>query len=126
MAESEEELKTVLMKMKDESEKAGSKINIQNTKTLASSLIISQQIEREKSGICDRFYLLGFKITMDSDCSHKIKIPTPWKKSYDKPRQHIKKQRHHFANKDPSGQSYAFSSSHAWVWKLDHEKHQAG
>ena len=46
----------------------------------------------------------------------------PWKKSYDKPRQHIKKQRHHFANKGPYGQSYGFSSSHVWMWELDHKE----
>ena len=46
----------------------------------------------------------------------------PWKKSYDQPRQHIKKQRHHFANKGPSSQSYGFSSSHTWIWELDHKE----
>ena len=46
----------------------------------------------------------------------------PWKKSYDKPRWHIKKQRHHFANKGPSSQSYGFSSNHAWLWELDHKE----
>ena len=46
----------------------------------------------------------------------------PWKKSYDKPRQHIKKQRHHFANKSPSSQSYGFSSSHVWMWELNHKE----
>ena len=71
MAEGKEKLKSLLMK-EEESERADLKLNIQNTKTLASSLIISQQIEREKSGICDRFYLLGFKITADSDCNHKL------------------------------------------------------
>ena len=48
----------------------------------------------------------------------------PWKKSYDQPRQHIKKQRHHFANKGPSSQSYGFSSSHVWMWVLDHKEGQ--
>ena len=46
----------------------------------------------------------------------------PWKKSYDKPRQHIKKQRHYFANKGPCSQSYGFSSSHVWMWELDHKE----
>ena len=46
----------------------------------------------------------------------------PWKKSYDQPRKHIKKQRHYFANIDPSGQSYSFSSSHIWMWELDHKE----
>ena len=52
----------------------------------------------------------------------KLKEASPWKKSYDKPRQHIKKQRHHFANKSPYSQSYGFSSSHVWMWELDHKK----
>ena len=61
------------------------------------------------------FIFLGFKITADGDCSHEIKTLAPWKKSYDKPRQCIKKQRHRFADKGPSSQSYGFSSSHVWV-----------
>ena len=52
----------------------------------------------------------------------KLKSLAPWKKSYDKPRQRIKKQRHHFANKGLSSQSYGFSSSHAWMWELDHKE----
>ena len=58
------------------------------------------------------FIFLGSKITADSDCSHEIKTFVPWKKSYDRPRQHIKKQKHHFANKGLCSQSYSFSSSH--------------
>ena len=58
------------------------------------------------------FILLGSKITADSDCSHEIKRLVPWKESYDKPRQCIKKQRHHFADKGPYSQRYGFSSSH--------------
>ena len=61
------------------------------------------------------FIFLGFKITADSDCSHEIKMLAPWKKSYDKPRQHIKKQRHYFADKGPYSQSYGVSSSHVWM-----------
>ena len=57
-------------------------------------------------------FLGGSKITEDGDCSHEIKTLTPWKESYDQPRQRIKKQKHYFANKDPSSQSYGFSSSH--------------
>ena len=52
----------------------------------------------------------------------KLKDVTPWKESYDQPRQHIKKQRHYFANKGPSSQSYGFSSSHVWVWELDYKE----
>ena len=61
------------------------------------------------------FIFLGSKITADGDCSHEIKTLAPWKKSYDKPKQHIKKQRHHFADKGPDSQSYGFSSSHVWM-----------
>ena len=50
------------------------------------------------------------------------KMLAPWKKSYDKPRQHIKMQRHHLADKGPSSQSYGFSSSHVWMWELDHKE----
>ena len=75
---------------------------------------------REKLEIVADFIFLGSKITADGDCSHEIKTNKQtkkktlalWKKSFDKPRQHIKKQRHHFANKGPSSQSYGFSSSH--------------
>ena len=60
------------------------------------------------------FIFLGPKITVDGDCSHEIKTLTPWKKSYDQPRQHFKKQRHDFANEGPSSQGYVFSSSPVW------------
>ena len=60
--------------------------------------------------------------TADGDCSHEIKRLAPWKRSYDQPRQHIKKQRHYFANKGLSSQSFGFSSSHVWMWKLDYIK----
>ena len=49
-------------------------------------------------------------------------MPAPWKKSYDQPRQHVKKQRHYFTNKGPSSQSYGFSSSHVWMWQLDYKE----
>ena len=60
------------------------------------------------------FIFLGAKVTVDGDYSHELKrhLLSPWKKSYDKPREHIKKQRHHFADKSLSSQSYGFSSSH--------------
>ena len=67
------------------------------------------------------FILEGSKITADGDCSHK-KTLAPWKKSYDQPRQLIKKQRHYFANKVMSGQSYGFSGSHVWMWELDYKE----
>ena len=100
------------MKVKEESEKGGLKLNIQKLKIMASGLITSWQIDGETMETVTDFIFLGFKITADSDCSHEIKTLAPWKESYDQPRQHIKKQRHYFANKGPSSQDYGFSSSH--------------
>ena len=80
--------------------------------TWASSPIISWQIEREKVETVTGFSLLGSKITADENCSHEIKMLAPWKKSSDKPRQHIKKQRDDFASKGLSSKSYGFVSSH--------------
>ena len=68
------------------------------------------------------FIFLGSKIIADSDCNYEIKTLAPWKKSYDKPKQCIEKQKHHFANKGPSSQSYGFSSSHVWIWELDNKE----
>ena len=90
-AESEEEFKSLLMKMK-ESEKAGLKLNIQNTKIMASGPITSWQIHGETMETLTDFILGGSKITVDGDCSHEIERHLLlWKKSYDKPREHIKK-----------------------------------
>ena len=113
MAESEE-LKSFLMKVKEESEKVGLKLNIQKTKIMASGPITSWQIDGETvETVAD--YFGGSKITADGDCSHEIKRLTPWEKSYDQPRQHIKKQRRYFFNKGLSSQGYGFSSSHVWM-----------
>ena len=71
------------------------------------------------------FIFLGSKTTADGDCSHEIKTLAPWKKSDDQPRQHVKKQRHYFANKGPSSQGYGFSSSCVWMWELDYNKKKA-
>ena len=69
------------------------------------------------------FILGGSKITADGDWSQEIKRTfSPWKKSYDQPRQHTKKQKHYFAKKGPSSQSYVFPSSHVWMWKLDYKQ----
>ena len=94
MAETEEELKSLLMKVKEESGKVGLKLNIQKTKIMASGPITSWQIDGEKMETVRYFIFLGSKITSDGDCSHEIKrcLLAPWKKSYDQPRQHIKKQ----------------------------------
>ena len=68
------------------------------------------------------FIFLGSKIIVDSDCSHEIKTLAPWKETYDKPRQHIKEQRYHFANKGPYSQSYGFCSN-VQMWELDHKEY---
>ena len=81
---------------------------------MASGPITSWQIEGETMEMAGDFIFLGSKISADGDCSHEIKTLTPWKESYDQPRQHIKK-RHYFADKGPSIQSYGFSSSHVWI-----------
>ena len=109
MAARKEELKSLMMRVKEESEKASLKLNIQKTKIMAFSPITSWQIDGETMETVTDFILWGSKITADGDCSHELK-DTLWKKSYDKPRQHIKNQKHHFANKGPYSQSYGFSS----------------
>ena len=86
MAESKEELKSLLMKVKEEIEKVGLKFNIQKTKITACDPIISWQIDGETVKTVSDFVFLGSKITADGDCSHEIKRLTPWKESYDQPR----------------------------------------
>ena len=113
MAESKE-LKSLLTKVTEKSEKFGLKFNIQRTKTMASSPNTSWQIHGEMVETVVDFILGDSTTTADGDCSHE-KTLTPWKKSYDQPRQHIKKQRHYFANKCLSSQGYSFSSSHVWM-----------
>ena len=113
------ELKSILNI--EESGKIGLKLNIQKT-IMASGPITSWQIDGETVETVDDFILGGSKITVDGDCSHEIKTLAPRKKSYDQPRRHIKKQRHYFANKGPSSQSYGFSSSQVWMWELDYNE----
>ena len=91
MAESEEELKSLLMKVKEESEKVGLKLNIQKTKIMAPGPITSWQIDGERVETVADFIFLNSKTTADGDCSHEIKTFIPWKESYHQPRQHIKK-----------------------------------
>ena len=86
MAESEEEQKSLLMKVKEESEKVGLKLNIQKTKIMASCPTTSWEIDEETVETRADFIFLGSKITTDGDCSHEIKRLTPWKESYDQPR----------------------------------------
>ena len=89
---------------------------------MASGPITSWQIDGETLETVSDFIFLGSKITADGDCSHEIKSVAPWKKSYNQPRQHIKKQRHYLADKGPSSQSYGFSSSHVWMWQFGHKE----
>ena len=115
-AESKEKLKSLLMKVREESEKAGLKLNIQKTNIMASGPNTSWQIDGETMETVIDFISLGSKITADSDCSHEIKRRLCLeKKSYDKPIKSIKKQRHYFAYKDSSSQTYSFSSSRVWM-----------
>ena len=97
-AESKEKLKSLLMKVKEETEKVGLKLSIQKMKTMASSPIISWQIDGETIETVRDFIFLDSKIT----AAMKLKNACSWKKSYDQPRQHNKKQRHYFADKGPS------------------------
>ena len=106
MAESEAEVKSLLTKVKDESEKVGLKLNIQKTKNMASGPITSWQIDGETMKTVTDFILGAPK---------SLQTLSPWKKSYFKPTQHVKRQRHYFADKGPSSQSYGFSSGQVWI-----------
>ena len=120
MAESEEELKSLLMKVKEESEKNGLKLNIQQTKIMASGPINSWQIHGETVETVADFIFLDSKITADGDCSHEIKRHLLLGRKVMTNLNSILKNRHYFANKSPSGQGYGFSSGH--VWMLDCEE----
>ena len=125
-AESEEELKSFLTKVKEESEKAGLKLNIQKTKIMASSPITSWQINEETMETVTDFIFLGSKVTIDGDFSHKIKrYLLLGRKATTNLDSILKKQRHHFANKSPYSQGYGLSNSHVWMWELDHKEGRA-
>ena len=121
MAESEEALKSLLMKVKDEREKVGWKLNIQKTKIMASGPITSWQIEEETMETVTEFIFLDSKINKDGDWSMEFKKEkaSSLEKRYDKPRQYVKKQRHYFVNEGTSSQGYGFFSSHVWMCELD-------
>ena len=97
------------MEVKEGNEKVGLKLNIQKTKIMASGPITSWQIDGETVETVADFIFGGSKITADGE------MLIPWKKSFDQSRQHIKKQRHYFANKGPSSQGYGFTSGHVWI-----------
>jgi len=123
MAESEEELNSLLMKVKEESEKVGWKLNIQKTKIMAFGPITSWQIDGETVETVADFIFGGSKITADGDCSHEIKrcLLLAWKAMTNLDRQ-IKKQRYYFVNKGLSSQGYGFSGSHVWMWELEYKE----
>ena len=121
MAESKEELKSLLMKVKEESEKIGLKLNIQKTKIMAPSPIISWQTNGKTEETVRDFIFLGSKIIADGDCSHEIKRRLLLGRKAMTNLDSILKSRHYFANKGPSSQSYGFSSSHVWMWELDYK-----
>ena len=115
MAESEEGLKSLLMKVKEENEIVGLKLNIQKTKIMASSPITSWQIDGETVEAVRDFILGDSKITADGDCSHEIKRRLLLERKAITNLYSILKSRHYFTNKGPTSQSYGFSSSHVWM-----------
>ena len=102
------------MKVKEENEKVGLKLNIQKTKIMASGPITSLQIDGETMETVTDFLFLGSKITADGDCSHEIKRCLLLGRKAMTNLDSILKSRHYFTNKGPSSQSYGFSSSHVW------------
>ena len=116
MAERKEELKSLLMKVKEETEKLDLKLNIQKTKIMASSPITAWQIDEEKMETVTDFIFLGSKITAEGDCSHEIKRRLLFgRKAMTNLDSILKMQRHHFANEGPFSQSFSFFSSHGWM-----------
>ena len=115
MAENEEELKSLLMRVKEESEKVGLKLNIQKMKIMASSPITSWQIDGETVETVSDFILGGSQITADGDCSHEIKRCLLLGRKVMTNLDSILKSRHYFANKGLSSQGYGFSRGHEWM-----------
>ena len=126
MAEREEGVKSLLMKVKEESEKVGLKFNIQKTKIMASGPITSWQIDGETMETVTDFIFLGSKIAVNGDCSHEIRRCLLLGRETMTNIDSIKKQKHYFANKGPSGQGYGFSSGHVWMWGLDYKEGHRG
>ena len=115
MAESEEELKSLLMKVKMQSEKFGLKLNIQKTKIMAFGPITSQEKMGKQWKQCQTLSFWAPESLQMVTAAMKLKDTYSWKESYDQPRQHIQKQKHYFANKGLSSQGYGFSSGHVWM-----------
>ena len=121
-AESKEELMSLLMKVEEESEKVGLKLNIQKTKIVASGPVISWEIDEETVRTVADFIFGGSKINADGDCSQEIKRHLLLRRKVMTNLDNILKSRHYFANKGPSSQSYGFSSSHVWMCELDYKE----
>ena len=115
MTENEKELKSLLMKVKVESEKVGLQLNIQKTKIMASGSITSWQTDGKQWKQCQTLFLGGSKITADGDCSHEIKRSLLLGRKVLTNLDSIIKSRHYFANKGPSSQGYGFSSGRVWM-----------
>ena len=115
MAESEEELKGLLMKVKDESEKVVLKLNVQKMKIMASGPITSWQIDGETMETVADFIFWGSKITADGDCNHEIKRRLLLGGNVMTNLDSITKSRDYFVNKGPSSQGYGFSNGHVWM-----------
>ena len=115
MAESEEELKSLLMTLKEASGKVGLKLNIQKTKIIASGPITSWQIDGKTLETVADFIFLGSKITADGDRSHEIKRRLLLGRKVMTNLDSVLKSRHNFVNKGPSSQGYGFSSGHVWM-----------
>ena len=122
MAESEEELKSLLVKVKEESEKAGLKLNIQKAMIMASGPITSWQIDGETMETVTEFIFLGPNITADGDYSHEIKRCLLFgRKAMTNLDSILKRKSITLPTKGPTSQGYGFSSSHVWMWELDHK-----
>ena len=123
MAESKEELNSLFIKVKEESEKVGLKLNIQKTMIMASGPITSWQIDRETMELVTDFIFVQPKITADGDCTHEIKRSSlPGRKIMTNLDSILKSRDVTFNNKDSSSLSYGFSSSHVWMWELYHKE----
>ena len=126
MAESKEGLRSLLQKVKEESENVGLKLNIQKTKIMASGPITSWQIDGETMETVTDFIYINFffdsQITADGDCSHEVKRLLLLGRKAMTNLDSIKKQRHYFANKGPSSQGCSFSSSHVWMSELEYKE----
>ena len=121
MEESKEELKSLLMKVNEDSDKVGLKLNIQKTDhSIQSHRFMANRCGN--NGNSDTLFSWAPTSLQMVTAAMKLKDACPLEESYGQPRQHIKKQKHYFANKCPSSQNYDFSTSHVWMWELDYKE----